>query len=144
MPANARRVLEDVAEGLADITFQSLETGMVNQDMLIYSSSGILMGFRCVMAPSHPLASREPLDLEDLLSCPVTIVGDYGNGTSTRLSSYIGITTTEVIPYERYRIMSCCLQGGSLHLRRVSRFFAHRPRSERNALGNAYRDSDCP
>lgn len=113
VPANARRVLEDVAEGLADITFQSLETGMVNQDLLTYSSSGILMGFRCVMAPSHPLASREPLDLEDLLSCPVTIVGDYGNGTSTRLSSYIGITTTEVIPYERYRIMSCCLQGGA-------------------------------
>lgn len=112
VPANQERAIEDIEEGVADISFQSRETGVVDASRLSYASVGISMGFKCVMTPSSPLAEKDSVEREDLAPYPLAAAGGYELGWSQKISHHLGIAFEKTLSYERYDIMSFCLTGG--------------------------------
>lgn len=112
VPANQERAIEDIEEGAADISFQSRETGVVDESRLSYASVGISMSFKCVMAPSNPLVGKASVEKDDLAPYPLAAAGGYELGWSQKISHHLDIAFEKTLSYERYDIMSFCLTGG--------------------------------
>lgn len=139
VPANQERAIEDIEEGAADISFQSRETGVVDESRLSYASVGISMSFKCVMAPSNPLVGKASVEKDDLAPYPLAAAGGVRAGLVAEDIASSGHRLREDLELRALRHNVLLPDGRRVHLRRVPGRRAYRPCCKAPGVGEPRR-----